>query len=80
MDAFIQTEARRTRYTTTVTRSWCNGPDAAFGAEAAVLEAMMAAIRDHGGLPCDGGGVPGPWCNDCAWGDSRVEEEWDGDD
>jgi hypothetical protein len=49
---------------------------------------IQATIMAQGGLPCDGGGVPGAWCHEtthmvrgsskCHWaGDWNVEDEDD---
>jgi len=38
-------------------------------------ENISQVVRDlipKNGLPCDGGGRPGPWCKDCEFG--KVEE------
>ena len=28
-------------------------------------------LNTNGGLPCDGGGMPGPWCCHCRFGEER---------
>ena len=29
-------------------------------------------LETNGGLPCDGGGVPGPWCRHSRFGDAQA--------
>jgi len=49
----------------------CSAPEEFFR----LWENVSQETRDlipPGGLPCDGGGVPGPWCSDCEFG--KVEK------
>ncbi|GAG77358.1 unnamed protein product [marine sediment metagenome] len=34
-------------------------------------------ILEMSGLRCDGGGVPGPWCESCKWGKTDIEQNVD---
>lgn len=58
--------------TVRLSRKWiyecsCSAPEELFR----LWENVSQEIRDlisENGLPCDRGGVPGPWCNDCEFG------------
>jgi len=48
----------------------CTIPEIALTAEddAAIPPEVLSFLEQGRGLPCDGGGVPGPWCERCPWG------------
>ena len=46
----------------------CHADPGFFGDERTLTAAHHADLAAHNGLPCDGGGVPGPWCEHCRFG------------
>lgn len=56
----------------------CGAPKGTFDEnEEAIPEIAKKVIQHQGGLPCDGGGVPGEWCIRCAfsvWGDGQEDD------
>ena len=58
------------------TATWlyhCTAEDDYFLPWEKVPEAIKDELEVNGGLPCDGSGHPGPWCEGCRFGAS---EEW----
>ena len=53
----------------------CTAPNVLFtdNWESAPQE-TLETMNKQNGLPCDGGGRPGPWCTRCHWGQ---EEDFD---
>ena len=49
----------------------CFAPESMFDKWQDIPQEVRDLIPDNG-LPCDGGGRPGPWCRDCKFG--KVEE------
>lgn len=76
MDAYKRDWARADRREVIVTAYRCFGPDRAFD-DGLDDEDLLNAIHLAGGLPCDAGGRPGPWCNHCSWGSVTVVDEYD---
>lgn len=59
---------------------YCKAPDEVFDENMThdeMPDDIEAALESMGGLPCDGGGIPGLWCGQCPWGDY---EELGGDE
>ena len=53
------------------TATWlfhCRADPAYFLEWAEVPETLKDELKLHGGLACDGGGSPGPWCIHCRFG------------
>ncbi len=46
----------------------CHADPGFFGDERTMSEAHRMDLQTHNGLPCDGSGIPGPWCVDCRFG------------
>lgn len=57
----------------------CNAPDDVFAAEfEAITPENQAIINKQNGIPCEGGGRPGTWCNGCHWaGGSGTQDDLD---
>ena len=53
------------------TSTWlyhCDAPDEVFAPTwEEIPEQFREMIDEMNGLRCDGGGVPGPWCEPCCW-------------
>lgn len=48
----------------------CHAPESFFvdDWDKVSLAEDIEKMNEQGGLPCDGGGRPGPWCTRCFWG------------
>lgn len=58
-----------------VTTYACHAPEALFAEELdPEVEAQFLRVVKNGGLPCDGGGVPGEWCARCYFSVVKNEE------
>jgi hypothetical protein len=52
---------------------YCEADNGYFLAWEDVPDPLKAELDINGGLPCEGGGHPGPWCEGCRFG--RSEED-----
>lgn len=43
-----------------------------FVAWALVPPGLKDELETNGGLPCEGGGLPGPWCEACRFGEAQA--------
>lgn len=46
----------------------CYAVDLIFDDEALWPDALFQDMTEHNGIPCEGSGVPGLWCEDCRFG------------
>jgi hypothetical protein len=60
-----------THRSTALYRFRCHAEPGYFLPWAEVPEALQDELDVNGGLPCEGGGVPGLWCQDCRFGSSE---------
>ena len=71
----MTTTERRAQDQPRATAEWrysCYADDRYFvPAYADVPAHLKDELAMNGGLPCDAGGVPGPWCRHCRFGDQQ---------
>jgi hypothetical protein len=63
-----------------ITEAECDAPDIVFDTpknEDIPDEEIQGIIEEQNGLPCDVGGKPGDWCQDCYWGSYDVKDDYD---
>lgn len=60
-------ERKLRRATTWASECQCYAPEEMFERWENVSQKVRDLIPKNG-LPCDGGGRPGPWCTDCEFG------------
>lgn len=62
--------------TSTYMRFDCNAPDDVFSENFEdIAPENQAIIGSQHGLPCEGGGRPGPWCHECHWEDNSAVQD-----
>ena len=52
----------------------CHADAGYFAAWEDVPTPLKDELEEHGGLPCEGGGLPGVWCVKCRFGSSEEED------
>ena len=73
MSVELLSEARATTVVT-VTSSCFIPEEYLTASEEEIPQEALNMIMSQNGLPCDGGGVPGSWCERCYWGTSSEED------
>lgn len=53
----------------------CYGAPELFLAWDDMPRAVRQEFEKNGPIPCEGGGVPGPWCEDCRFGKVHEPED-----
>lgn len=68
---FRQLRARRV----TITRAECFAKPVLFQPWDDMPKAAQREFETNGPIPCEGGGLPGPWCGDCRFGSVESPED-----